>query len=94
MTKWGVTGFSEALRQEALHANIRVTVVEPGFVETELLEHNAGYVQDAAQKLNADPDFKMVPPPLAYWLSKRAKSGFEGKPSTWTNGIGKDTSRS
>ena len=51
MTKWGVTGFSEALRQEALHANIRVTVVEPGFVETELLEHNAGYVQDAAQKL-------------------------------------------
>jgi NADP-dependent 3-hydroxy acid dehydrogenase YdfG len=51
MTKWGVTGFSEALRQEALNANIRVTIVEPGFVETELLEHNAGYVQDAAQKL-------------------------------------------
>jgi len=51
MTKFGVTAFSEALRQEALHANIRVTVVEPGFVETELLEHNAAYVQDAAQKL-------------------------------------------
>ena len=47
----GRDGFSEALRQEALHANIRVTVVEPGFVETELLDHNAGYVQDAAQKL-------------------------------------------
>ena len=51
MTKWGVVGFSEALRQEALHANIRVTVVEPGFVETELLETNEGYVQDAAAKL-------------------------------------------
>jgi NADP-dependent 3-hydroxy acid dehydrogenase YdfG len=40
MTKWGVTGFSEALRQEALHAGIRVTCVEPGFVETELQGHN------------------------------------------------------
>ena len=51
MTKWGVTGFSEALRQEALHSNIRVTIVEPGFVETELLDQNAGYVLDAAQKI-------------------------------------------
>ena len=40
MTKWGVTGFSEALRQEALNSNIRVTCVEPGFVETELQGHN------------------------------------------------------
>ena len=39
-TKFGVTGFSEALRQEALHSNIRVTCVEPGFVETELQGHN------------------------------------------------------
>ena len=30
MTKWGVVGFSEALRQEALHSGIRVTCVEPG----------------------------------------------------------------
>jgi NADP-dependent 3-hydroxy acid dehydrogenase YdfG len=40
LTKFGVTGFSEALRQEALHSNIRVTVIEPGAVETELLDHN------------------------------------------------------
>ena len=40
LTKWGVGGFSEALRQEALHAGIRVTIVEPGFVETELQGHN------------------------------------------------------
>jgi clavulanate-9-aldehyde reductase len=40
MTKFGVTAFSEALRQEALHAGIRVTCVEPGFVETELQGHN------------------------------------------------------
>jgi NADP-dependent 3-hydroxy acid dehydrogenase YdfG len=42
LTKFGVTGFSEALRQEALHAGVRVTVVEPGYVETELQAHNAG----------------------------------------------------
>jgi len=40
MTKFGVHGFSEALRQEALHAGVRVTVVAPGFVETELQAHN------------------------------------------------------
>jgi NADP-dependent 3-hydroxy acid dehydrogenase YdfG len=48
LTKFGVTAFSEALRQEALHANIRVSVVEPGWVETELLTHNPDYVQDTA----------------------------------------------
>src|ERR687894_239005 len=41
MTKFGVVGFTEGLRQEALHAGIRVTVIEPGFVETELQGHNA-----------------------------------------------------
>ncbi len=40
MTKFGVHGFSEALRQEALHSGIRVTTVAPGFVETELQGHN------------------------------------------------------
>jgi NADP-dependent 3-hydroxy acid dehydrogenase YdfG len=40
LTKWGVTGFSEALRQEVLGSNIRVTCVEPGFVATELQGHN------------------------------------------------------
>ena len=40
MTKFGVTGFSEALRQEVLHAGVRVTIVEPGFVDTELQGHN------------------------------------------------------
>lgn len=53
MTKFGVTGFSEGLRQEALHSNIRVTVIEPGFVATELLGHNAKnpVVMTAAEKM-------------------------------------------
>jgi NADP-dependent 3-hydroxy acid dehydrogenase YdfG len=36
VTKWGVVAFSEALRQEVLVDNIRVTVIEPGAVATEL----------------------------------------------------------
>jgi clavulanate-9-aldehyde reducatase len=40
MTKFGVHAFSEALRQEAIHVGIRVTIVAPGFVETELQGHN------------------------------------------------------
>ena len=40
MTKWGVVGFSEALRQECSRANVRVTAIEPGWVDTELQGHN------------------------------------------------------
>ena len=38
-TKFGVNGFSEAVRKEVTDEGIRVTVVEPGYVETELQEH-------------------------------------------------------
>ena len=52
MTKWGVVGFSEALRQEALHSNIRVTCVEPGYVATELQEQNENpVVLEALKKM-------------------------------------------
>ncbi len=40
LTKFGVSAFSEALRQEALHAGVRVVCVEPGMVDTELQGHN------------------------------------------------------
>jgi NADP-dependent 3-hydroxy acid dehydrogenase YdfG len=58
LTKWGVTGFSEGLRQEALHANIRVTVIEPGYVETELQGHNEGnpIVMEAMEKTRQQID--------------------------------------
>jgi len=38
-SKWGVNGFSEALRREAHQDGIRVTVIEPGVVATELTQH-------------------------------------------------------
>ena len=38
-SKWGVGAFSESLRQEVCQDNIRVTLIEPGAVATELTEH-------------------------------------------------------
>ena len=38
-TKWGVNGFSESLRQEVCKHNIRVTIIEPGMVDTEIDSH-------------------------------------------------------
>jgi hypothetical protein len=38
-TKFGVNGFTEALRQEETQNGVRTTLVEPGAVDTELQEH-------------------------------------------------------
>jgi NADP-dependent 3-hydroxy acid dehydrogenase YdfG len=54
MTKFGVTAFSEALRQEVLEFNIRVTCVEPGFVATELQSHNEGEPAEAIEEMRED----------------------------------------
>ncbi|HTV74752.1 MAG TPA: SDR family NAD(P)-dependent oxidoreductase [Candidatus Acidoferrales bacterium] len=40
LTKFGVNGFTEALRQEVTKRHVRVSVVEPGGVATELAGHN------------------------------------------------------
>lgn len=52
--------------------------------------YNPNWPMDAAQKLGVDPDFDLVPPPYQYWLAKRAKSSFDGVPSTWTRGMRDD----
>jgi NADP-dependent 3-hydroxy acid dehydrogenase YdfG len=45
-TKFGVGAFSEALRQEVTQRHVRVSLVEPGVVETELIGHNRPEVQE------------------------------------------------
>jgi clavulanate-9-aldehyde reducatase len=56
-TKWGVVGFSDALRQEAARAKVRVTCVEPGFVDTELQGHNTNpLVVEATKKARESLD--------------------------------------
>jgi NADP-dependent 3-hydroxy acid dehydrogenase YdfG len=44
-TKHGVGAFSESLRQEVTKRHVRVSLVEPGAVETELASHNRPEVQ-------------------------------------------------
>lgn len=38
-TKWGVNGFTDALRKEETENGVRTTIVEPGAVDTELQDH-------------------------------------------------------
>ena len=55
LTKFGVNAFSEALRQEVTPAKVKVTVIEPGFVATELQEHNTNpAVVDAIDRMREE----------------------------------------
>ena len=57
MTKFGVNGFTEALRQEVTQKHVRVGVLEPGAVTTELVSHNSDEVKAliAAAKTIPEP---------------------------------------
>jgi NADP-dependent 3-hydroxy acid dehydrogenase YdfG len=46
LTKHGVGAFSEGLRQEVTGRHVRVSLVEPGAVATELVSHNRPEIQD------------------------------------------------
>lgn len=46
-TKHGVGAFSESLRQEVTRRHVRVSLVEPGAVATELISHNRPESQEA-----------------------------------------------
>jgi NADP-dependent 3-hydroxy acid dehydrogenase YdfG len=45
LTKHGVGAFSESLRQEVTGRHVRVSLVEPGAVDTELRDHNRPEIQ-------------------------------------------------
>jgi clavulanate-9-aldehyde reductase len=47
-SKWAVNAFSEALRQEVTDRGVRITMIEPGAVDTELRTHITQ--QDARQR--------------------------------------------
>jgi len=50
LTKFGVGAFSEALRQEVTSAGIRVTLVEPGAVATELRLQNRPEIRELIEQ--------------------------------------------
>jgi NADP-dependent 3-hydroxy acid dehydrogenase YdfG len=53
-TKHGVGAFSESLRQEVTGRHVRVSLVEPGAVSTELAGHNRPEIQDQMRQRFAD----------------------------------------
>ncbi len=56
LTKHGVGAFSEALRQEVTQRHLRVSLVEPGAVSTELASHNRPEIQEAISQRFGDVD--------------------------------------
>jgi NADP-dependent 3-hydroxy acid dehydrogenase YdfG len=50
LTKFGVGAFSESLRQELAQRHVRVSLVEPGAVMTELTDHLRPEILEAARK--------------------------------------------
>lgn len=57
LTKFGVGAFSESLRQEITRRHLRVSLVEPGAVATELTEHLRPEIREQTAKMfaNAEP---------------------------------------
>jgi NADP-dependent 3-hydroxy acid dehydrogenase YdfG len=53
-TKHGVGAFSESLRQEVTERHVRVSLVEPGAVSTELAGHNRPEIQEQMRRRFAD----------------------------------------
>ena len=93
--------YAEKIRAEAgimtmavghiVHADQAEAILQEGKADLialarELL-YSPNWALDAAQKLGADPDFVSVPPAMGWWLGKRAKSAFEGVPSTYRRGV-------
>lgn len=50
LTKHGVGAFSESFRQEFSRRHVRVGLIEPGAVDTELRDHLRAEIRDAQQK--------------------------------------------
>lgn len=53
-TKHGVGAFSEALRKEVTRRHVRISLVEPGAVSTELASHNRPEIRENMAKRFAD----------------------------------------
>lgn len=50
LTKFGVSAFAESLRQEMIGHRVRVSLIEPGTVKTELVTHVRREIRQAAEQ--------------------------------------------
>lgn len=74
-----------------IHADQAEDILKAGSADLialgrELL-HNPNWSLDAAQKLGIESPFAHIAPAYGYFLEKRARSNFAGRPSTWQRGI-------
>jgi NADP-dependent 3-hydroxy acid dehydrogenase YdfG len=53
-SKWAVNAFSESLRQEVTGRGVRISLVEPGAVDTELLDHIRPEIREQAKARRKD----------------------------------------
>lgn len=67
-TKHGVGAFSESLRQEVTGRQVRVSLIEPGAVSTELIDHNRPEIQEMIRQRLADVD-RLQSPDIADAIS-------------------------
>jgi NADP-dependent 3-hydroxy acid dehydrogenase YdfG len=73
LTKWGVGAFSESLRQELSARNVRVSLVEPGAVATELTDHMREEIREATKERFAGMellDAEDIADAIAYVVSR------------------------
>jgi NADP-dependent 3-hydroxy acid dehydrogenase YdfG len=77
MTKFGVNGFTEALRQEVTQSHVRVGVIEPGAVDTELQSHNTEEIQNGLAAFPSDKEM-LTPEDIAdgvgYMVTRRRRT--------------------
>lgn len=62
-TKWAVTGMGESLRQELNGTGVRVTLIEPGMVDTPFFENGAGPTALQAQDIANAVMYAVSQPP-------------------------------
>lgn len=72
LTKFGVNGFTESLRQEVTQRHVRVGVLEPGEVATELVSHNSESIKEGlAVNMNDEPlDPEDIADGVAYMVTR------------------------
>ena len=64
LTKFGMNAFTESLRQEVMQSRVRVSVVEPGTVDTELASHVRDGLREAVAR-QTDAIEKLRPEDIA-----------------------------
>ncbi|MCT9112940.1 SDR family NAD(P)-dependent oxidoreductase [Streptomyces mirabilis] len=70
LTKFGVNGFTESLRQEVTQRHVRVGVLEPGGVDTELGSHNKPEIQGAMITPFYETTEVLTPDDIAYMVTR------------------------